>query len=184
MTEHGSEAPLWGVAAEFETAEGMVAALYRLRDRRLGRLDAFAPVPIPEAAAALRLASRPMYPLAIAAVFAGAAAMFGFCTYGTIWGYRFDIGGRPLFSWPAFVVPSVSFGMLVGTAVLYGLMLLFCRLPRLNHPAFNIGNFTRVTADRFYVAVEARDDRFDAAAVEAALATLPTRPSAVRRVPR
>ena len=63
-------------------------------------------------------------------------------------------------------------------------MLLMSRLPRLNHPAFNTRNFTRVTADRFFVAVEAHDNSFDADAIEAVLAALPSRPNAVHRVPR
>ena len=177
-----SDAPLWGVSAEFDTPEGMLSALRSLRGRGLGRLDAFSPVPVDGAAEALDLPDRPIYPFAIAAACLGAVAMFGLCTYATIWGYRFDIGGRPLFSWPAFVVPSLSFGGLVGAAVVYVLMLTMSRLPRLNHPAFNTIGFTRVTADRFFVAVEARDESFDPDAVEAILATL--RPNAIHRVPR
>ena len=110
--------------------------------------------------------------------------MYGMCVYATIWGYQFDVGGRPLFSWPAFVVPSLSFGALLGAFVAFSLLLLMSRLPRLNHPAFNIPGFTRATANRFFVAVEARDHTFDADAIEAILFALPAQPNAVRRVPR
>ena len=182
--KHRSGAPLWGVSAEFDTPEAMLGALRGLRAHDLGRLDAFSPVPVPGAAAALDLPEQPVYPFAILGALVGAAAMFGMCTYATVWSYRFDIGGRPLFSWPAFIVPSVSFGGLLGAIVVYALMLLMSRLPRLNHPAFNIRNFTRVTADRYFVAVEARDDRFDVDEVEAVLAGLAARPRAINRVPR
>lgn len=182
--KHHSGAPLWGVAAEFDTAEAMLSALHGLRGRGLGRLDAFSPVPVPGAAEALGLRNKPIYPFAAAGALIGAGLMFGMCTYATIWGYRFNIGGRPLFSWPSFVVPSVSFGALSGTIVVFSLMLLLNRLPRLNHPAFNIRNVVRATADRFFVAVEASDDSFDADAVEAAIAALPSQPRAVSRVPR
>ena len=184
MAEHAEAAPIWGVSAEFDTAEAMLAALHGLGPRDLGRLDAFSPAPVPGASAALGLPSRPIAPFAIAGAVLGAAAMFGMCTYATIWGYRFNIGGRPLFSWPAFVVPSVSFGALLGTVVTYVLMLTFNRLPRLNHPAFNIPDFKRATADRFFVAVEARDAAFDPAAVEAVLAGLAQQPRQVARVLR
>ena len=188
MAEHAPHdedgAPLWGVAAEFETADGMVAALEALRDREFGRLDAFSPVPIPEAAAAMRLPRRPLHPYAFAGALIGGAAMFGMCTYATIWGYKFNIGGRPTFSWPSFVVPSFSFAMLVGTLTIILMLLVLNRLPRLNHPAFNIEDFGRVTSDRFFVAVEARDPHFDPDAVEAVLARLPLRPHRISRVPR
>ena len=182
--KHRSGAPLWGVSAEFDTGEAMLSAIHSLKPRGFGRLDAFSPVPVQGAPEALGLSMRPVYPFALAATVVGAAIMFGVCTYGTVWGYRFDIGGRPMFSWPAFVVPSLSFGGLLGAAVVYALMLLMSRLPRLNHPAFNIQNFSRVTADRFFVAVEAHDDSFDVDAIEAALAALPSRPTAIHRVPR
>ena len=181
---HSSGAPLWGVSAEFDTAEAMLSAIRSLQPCGFGRVDAFSPVPVKGAPEALGLPMQPLYPAAWAAAIVGAVAMFGMCTYATIWGYRFDIGGRPLFSWPAYVVPSLSFGGFLGAAVVYALMLLMSRLPRLNHPAFNIRNFTRVTADRFFVAVEARGDSFDADAIEAVLAALPSRPNAVHRVPR
>ncbi|MDT7950632.1 MAG: DUF3341 domain-containing protein [Acetobacteraceae bacterium] len=182
--KHSSGAPLWGVSAEFDTPEAMLSAIRSLKPRRFGRIDAYSPIPVEGASEALGLPPRPIYPFALGASLLGAAARFGMCTYATIWGYRFDIGGRPLFSWPAFVVPSVSFAALLGAIVVYALLLLMSRLPRLNHPAFNTANFTRASADRFFVAVEARDDSFDADAIEAAFVALPARPHAIHRVPR
>jgi hypothetical protein len=179
-----AEPPIWGVAAEFDNPDAMVAALLVLREEKLGRLDAFSPIQVPAAAEALQLPRRTITPLALAGAAIGAAAMFGLCSYATIAAYRFDIGGRPVFSWPAFVVPSVSFATLCGALVAYLAMLALSRLPRLNHPAFNIPNFSQATENRFFVAVEARDEDFDPSLVEAALARLPRRPLAVNRVPR
>ena len=186
MTEaqHESGAPLWGVAAEFDTSEAMLAALGALRDRGLGRLEAFSPAPVWGAAEVLRYNDQPIYPFALLGAGLGAAAMFGMCTYATVVSYRFNIGGRPLFSWPYYVVPSVSFAALVGALAVFAAMLVLSRLPRLNHPAFNIPHFTRVTDERFFVAVESRDEEFDPAAVEAAIAELTMRPRNVHRVPR
>lgn len=182
----GSEAnaPLWGVSAEFETPEAMLAAIRALREHDLGRLDAFTPLPVPGLGDALRLPHKSAYPFALGGALLGGAAMMGMCAYATIVSYRFNIGGRPLFSWPAFIVPSFSFAMLTGTLVVVGAMLVRNRLPRLNHPAFNIPHFTRATQDGFFVAVEARDDRFDAARAERVLAGLRAAPRHVSLVPR
>ncbi len=180
--KHASGAPLWGVAAEFDNADAVLHALNTLSDRGLGRLEAYSPVPIPHAADSLKLRRRHLYPLSAGAALLGALAMFGMCTYATVYDYRFDIGGRPIFSWPSYIVPSVSAGALAGALVVTFVTMVLSRLPRLNHPSFNIPNFTRATQDRFFVAVEARDDAFDADRVEAALAAL--RPLRVSRVPR
>ena len=183
-THHESGAPLWGVAAEFDTSDAMLAALRALRERDFGRIDAFSPTPVWGAPELLNFHGQPIYPFALLGGALGAAAMFGMCTYATMLSYRFNIGGRPLFSWPYYVVPSVSFAALVGALAVVAAMLAFSRLPRLNHPAFNIPNFTRVTDGRFFVAVESRSDDFDPAAVESAIATLTMQPRNVHRVPR
>lgn len=182
--KHSSGAPLWGVSAEFETADAMVAALHDLRGRGLGRLEAYSPIPIPEAMAALRLPRRPLFPVALAGAGVGAGLMFAMCTYATMVSYKFNIGGRPAFSWPSFIVPSVSFAALTGSLAVVAAMMLLNRLPRLNHPAFNIPDFTRATSDRFFVAVESRGEEFDPTIVEAALAALPMPPRRINQVPR
>ena len=182
--QHHSGAPLWGISAEFDTPEALLSAIQMLKPRDYGRIDAFSPVPVRGAAEALGLHTRPIYPFALGGAVIGAVLMYSMCVYATIWGYRFNIGGRPLFSWPSYVVPSLSFGSLVGGVVAFSLLLLMSRLPRLNHPAFNIPGFSRASANRFFVAVEAADHTFDVDAIEAALFALPAQPSAVRRVPR
>ena len=183
-TGHASPPPLWGVSAEFDDAAGLVAALETLRDRGLGRLDAFSPIPVPAADAVLRLPHEHISRFGFTGALLGGAGMMGMCLYATMYSYRFIIGGRPLVSWPSYVVPSVSSAMMVGTLAMVAAFLVMNRLPRLNHPAFNIPDFRRVTEDRFFVAVEARDDSFDADAVERILARLPSPPSRISRVPR
>ena len=176
--------PLWGVSAEFDDAAALVAALEFLRDRGLGRLDAFSPVPIPAADLALRLPHEHISRFGFVGALLGGAGMMGMCLYATVYSYRFIIGGRPLVSWPSYVVPSVSSAMMVGTLTMVAAFLVMNRLPRLNHPAFNIPDFRRVTEDRFFVAVEARDDTFDADLVERVLGQLPSPPTRISRVPR
>ncbi len=181
---HVCVAPLLGVAAEFDTSDALLAALTALRDRGFGRLDAFSPTPVWGAAETLQFREQPIYPFAVFGALLGAAVVFGMCVFATVVSYRFNIGGRPLFSWPYYVVPSVSSAALIGALAVMAAMLAFSRLPRLNHPAFNIPNFTRATDERFFLAVESRSDDFNPDAIESAIAELPMRPRNVHRVPR
>ena len=178
------EAPLFGVSAEFATPRALLDAVLALRDRGFGRIDCFSPVPVAGLAEAMRLRRTSMGWFAVAGVAIGFAGMMAMCLYATGYDYVFNIGGRPRFSWPAFIVPSVSFAMMLGVLAVVLAMLMLNRLPRLNHPAFNIPGFGRATQDSFFLAIEAHDDRFDAVAVEDALALLARRPVAVHRVPR
>jgi hypothetical protein len=85
------------------------------------------------------------------------------------------------------VVPSISFAMMTGCIAIHLALLVLNRLPRLNHPAFNIPGFLRASDDRFFLSAEARSDRFDAARFERRLTSLPVeagRPLEIRRIPR
>jgi hypothetical protein len=178
------DAPIWGVAAEYDEAESMIHAATALHGRGLGRLDLYSPVPLPGVTAALQLKDRWIHPVALAAVLLGGAAMMGMCLYATGYDYVFNIGGRPRFSWPAFVVPTVSFATLTGALAAALTMLYENRLPRLNHPAFNIPGIVGATRDRFFLVVEKQGDEFDIDAVEHAINVLPERPLVMHRVPR
>ena len=46
---------------------------------------------------------------------------------------------------------------------------IFSGLPRPNHPAFNSKAFARVTDDKFFIMVEAKDPKFDLARTGALL---------------
>ena len=186
------DAPIWGVSAEFDNPGDLAAAMRALARRhphhgKAVRLDAYGPVPMPDALAALARRHRSIRPYALGAALAGGAAFYGMCVYATAYGYVLDVGGRPRFSWPSFVVPSVSFAMLSGTLAVHAVFLFVNRLPRLNHPAFNIEGFERATQGRYFLAAEARGPGFDAERIERQLAALPEgagRPLAIRRVPR
>lgn len=187
---HGEgEAPLYGIAAEFASPDAVLAAARTLHPRSLGRLEIYSPVPIAGAMEAIGRTHRsiPTF-MALGATVLGGALMMGMCIYATAVDYVFDIGGRPLVSWPAFIVPTVSFAMLSAAVVIFFNWTFLCRLPMLNHPSFNIPGFLRASQDRFFltIAPSAADeqDSLDAAAVERALAGLAQRPLAVSRVKR
>ena len=87
-------------------------------------------MPIPGAVEAIGREARPIpYYFVACATILGFAAMMGMCVYATAYDYRFQIGGRPLFSWPAFAVPSVSFAMLTGALAAFFNMTFLTRLP-------------------------------------------------------
>ena len=178
------QAPFHAIAAEFRSPESVLAGARRLHDLDCGRVDVFSPQPVAGLDEALGLRASPIATLGAFGVMAGFAASMGLCLYATAYDYPFDIGGRPVNSWPAFVVPSASFAILVGAALVYLTMLFLNRLPRLNHPAFNVPGFERVTQDAYFLSIEAGTKPFDADAVERALDALPDRPMNVHRIAR
>lgn len=100
----------------------------------------------------------------------GAAALFALTVWSAVSAYPFDAGGRPLFSWPAFVPAPVEFGAL--TAAIGGLLLFFRRagLTRLHHPAFDLDEVAAASQGAFVLAI-ACDAGADGNALLAMLAT-------------
>ena len=88
--------------------------------------------------------------------------MFLMETWVSVFAYPLNIAGRPLFSWPAFIIPAYEWTILwAGLSAAFG-MLAMCGLPTLYHPLFNAPNFrTGATVDKFFLCLEANDPKFE-----------------------
>jgi hypothetical protein len=178
------ESELYGVAAEYPDAATMLAASAAIRTRNFGVLDAFSPLPIPGMAASLGMRGPYLGLVGTIGFLIGSLGCFGMITFVTVLNYPMNIAGRPLFSWPYYIIPSVALGTLIGAILVFVTMLFLDRLPRINHPVFNIDGFHGVTQGRLFLVVEARSEHFDPVEVEEYIAGLPHRPLHIQRIPR
>lgn len=106
---------------------------------------------------------------AVIAGVTGGAALLALTAWSAILAYPFDSGGRPAWSWPAFLAAPIEFGALC--AAIGGIVLFFRRagLTRLHHPAFDVPEVARASLDGFVLAVGC-DPGADANALLALLA--------------
>jgi hypothetical protein len=93
--------------------------------------------------------------------FAGAGLAMLLQWWSSAVDYPLVVGGKPLFSWQAFVPIAFEVGILGAALGAFFGMLFFSRLPRWHHPLFNSVRFDKVTDDRFFVTIEATDPSFD-----------------------
>jgi len=84
---------------------------------------------------------------------AGAAGLFALSAWSMMLAYPLNVGGRPLWSWPAFIPAPVEFGAL--TAAIGGIVMLFRngRLTRLHDAAFELDEVARASQDAFVLAI-------------------------------
>jgi hypothetical protein len=170
----------FGLLAEFETPEALVAAAREARAQGYRSLDAFTPFPVPELNGVLRLHDSRVLWLGLCGGIFGfvlALAMQIFTNFD----YPINVGGRPLYALSAFAV--IAFELTVLFAALFPAigMLALNGLPRLHHPVFAARAFARASKDRFFLCVLADDDKFDARETTRFLRTLDA--SSVELVP-
>jgi hypothetical protein len=153
--------PIYGLMAEFETPQQILSATRRARLAGYRDMDAYTPYPVEGLSAELGLPRTRVPFVVFVAGLVGAGAGFFMQWYAAAFDYPVNVGGRPLNSWPLFIPITFELAVLVGglTAVIG--MLALNGLPMPYHPLFNVPRFARVTQDGFFLAVEARDPRFD-----------------------
>lgn len=166
------ELGVFGIAAEFDSAEKLVHAAERARDAGYVTMDAYTPIPVHGLDEALGFKPTRLPWLVLAGGLAGASGMFGFMVWVNMVNYPINVGGRPLFSWPA-LVPITFEGMVLVAAfcAVFGLFTI-CGLPRFHHPVFNIDRFGRASTDLFFLCIETADRNFDAQKTRAFMESL------------
>ena len=160
-TAHSHEPALYGLMAELPSADALIAAAQAVHAEGYEKVDAYTPYPIEELGEALGHHHSWLPLLVLMGGLTGCAAGYLLQYWSATIAYPLNIGGRPVHSWPAFIVPTFETTILfaAGTAVLG--MLALNGLPEPYHPVFNVPQFARASKDRFFIVVEARDPKFD-----------------------
>ena len=156
-----SRPELYGLMAEFHSPEAIVKAAEAVHAAGYRKVDAYTPYPMEEVLDALHLHETHVPKLALAGGLLGMAGGWGLQYWSSVVEYPMNIGGRPFFSWPAFIVPTFETTVLgAAFATVIG-MLLLNGFPQPYHPVFNVKSFATASRDRFFLCIESRDPKFD-----------------------
>ena len=153
--------PIYGVIAEFESPTELVSAARAAREKGYRRLDAYSPFPIEELNDALDLHHNKLPLIVLAGGIMGGILGYLLQYYVTVIYFPINIAGRPLHSWPSYIV--ITFEMTILFAALSAVLglLALCGLPMPYHPVFNVSRFAFASRDRFFICIEANDPLFD-----------------------
>ncbi len=156
-----SRPSLYGIMAEFESAEELVAAARQAYEHGYRRMDAYTPFPVEGLPAALGFHRTGVPLLALIGGMIGCVGGFLMQYYLSAVYFPMNIGGRPLNSWPAFIPVTFELTVLVAALAAVLGMLALNRLPMPYHPVFNVPRFALATKDRFFLCIEVSDRQFD-----------------------
>lgn len=153
--------PMYGMMAEFETPTALVNAARAAHEHGYRRLDAYSPFPIEELSDVLHLHKNKLPFLVLCGGICGGLTGFLLQYYITVFFFPINVAGRPLNSWPAYIIITFELTILFAaiTAVL-GLLGL-CGLPMPYHPVFNVPRFQAASRNRFFLCIESSDPLFD-----------------------
>ncbi len=143
--------------AAFPKAEPLMQALRSASEAGAPALEAFTPYPVPGLPEALHHPATNIPWWMLGGGLAVAAVMYATEWWSATHAYLFDQGGRPLNSWPAFVIAPVEVGVLAAALTGFAAFLFKSGLPRLNHPLFDHLPFERASQDQFLLAVPSPD---------------------------
>jgi hypothetical protein len=166
---------IYGVIAEFDNPTDLVNATRAARAEGYRRLDAYSPFPIEELNDALHLHHNKLPLIVLLGGIVGGTLGYLLQYYVTVVYFPINIAGRPLHSWPSYIV--ITFEMTILFAALSAVLGLLglCGLPTPYHPVFNVPRFALASRNRFFLCIQARDPLFDRVKVSAFLETLEPR---------
>ncbi len=157
------------LVAEFDTPAEILAAADKLREAGYRSFDAHTPFPVHGLEKAMKIPDSRLGWIVLAHGVAGGLGGLALQWYANAVSYQMTIGGKPFFSFQAFVpvtfaltILLAAFGSVFGMFFLNG-------LPRWSHPLLSHPGFRKFSDDKFFLSVESRDAKFDATRTHALL---------------
>jgi hypothetical protein len=164
--------PIYGLMAEFDNPTALVEAARAAREKGYRRLDAYTPFPIEELTDALHLHHNKLPLIVLLGGIVGGLAGYLLQYYVTVVYFPINVAGRPLHSWPSYIVIAFETTILFASISAVLGMLALCGLPMPYHPTFNVPRFALASRNRFFLCIESRDPLFDRARTIEFLETL------------
>src|SRR5512140_827770 len=160
----------FAVLGLFAEPKKIIDAGAKLHERKLGRLEAYTPYPVHGLDRAIGLGPSKLGMLVMGMGILGAALALAFEGWTMASDYPIVTGGKPYFSWQAFVPVMFEVTVLFATFPA-GLAMLFAfnKLPFFGHPVLHSKAIKGITRDKLALSIESTDATFDVEAARQAL---------------
>lgn len=173
--------PIYGMMAEFDSASDLVAAARKTYEAGFRKIDAYSPFPVEELAEAIGFHKNRVPLVTLVGAVIGGLSGYLMQYWIAVDSYPVNVGGRPLHSWPSFIIVTFEMTILFGgISAVFG-MLALNGLPMPYHPVFNVPRFAMASKDRFFLMVFSTDAKYSPATTRLFLESLA--PRSISEVP-
>jgi hypothetical protein len=163
MTESPVTSTQYGLMAEFDSAQDLVAAAHKTHQAGYQKIDAYSPFPIEGLAEAIGFHKNRVPLVVLIGGLIGGLSGYALQYWVAAITYPMNIGGRPYHSWPSFIIVTFEMTILfAGLSAVFG-MLALNGLPMPYHPVFNVPEFRKASENKFFLVVFSSDPNYDAA---------------------
>src|SRR4051794_36827102 len=123
---------------EFCDADQLLSAVRRTRRAGYRRLETYTPFPVDGLSQALDLPPTRLRVAMFLAAALAAVLAYGFQQWSAVYAYPINAGGRPLASWPAFLLVAFEVAILAAALTGFASLIIGAGLTRLDHPLLAI----------------------------------------------
>jgi mono/diheme cytochrome c family protein len=154
--------PLYSLTALFDSPDDIIHAAEETRKAGYTKYDVHTPYPVHGMDHAMHLKTSKIGYFAFAFGLLGALGAITFISWVTLSDYPLVIGGKPFWSWPAFVPISFELTVLCASVLsTLAMIVLYFKFPNNAHPLHDTPYMKHVSSDRFGLSIQAKDPTFD-----------------------
>jgi mono/diheme cytochrome c family protein len=153
---------IYAITSLFDTPDAVMHAAKEVSKAGYTKFDLHTPYPIHGMDGAMRIKTSKIGYFAFVFGLLGAFTAITLISWVTLSDYPLVIGGKPFWSWPAFV--PVSFELTVLFASVFStiaMIVFYFRFPNNAHPLHDTNYMKSVSSNKFGITIEASDPKFD-----------------------
>lgn len=159
--------PLYSITALFDTPDEILHAAERVSEAGYTKFDVHTPYPVHGMDHAMRLKPSKVGYFAFVFGLIGAFSAITFISWVTLSDYPLVIGGKPFWSWPAFVPVSFEVTVLLASVLsTLAMLVLYFKFPNNAHPLHDTPYMKKVSSDKYGISIQADDPKFNEQAVK------------------
>jgi len=154
--------PLYAITALFDSPDAIVHAAAETARAGYTKFDVNTPYPVHGMDSAMRLRGSRMGFFALGFGVLGTVSAVALMTWVTLVEYPLVIGGKPFWSWPAFVPIAFELTVLLASVLsVVAMIVIYFKFPNTSHPLHDTPYMKMVSSDMFGIHIQAADPKFD-----------------------